>query len=99
MLSCDVALRTERPLAGLVLLPAPSSPRVSGRRSCRSAPRCASSRATACKMRLPFTVAESLRDALRAAGIDVTWVPFTGGHGIPPKALDTLGDYLGQVLG
>jgi phospholipase/carboxylesterase len=47
---------------------------------------------------LPCAVAERLRDALRAAGLDVTWVEFQGGHGIPPRVLSGLGAYLGQVL-
>ena len=43
-------------------------------------------------------VAERLRDMLREAGIDVSFVPFRGGHEIPPAVLDALGLYLHRVL-
>ena len=43
---------------------------------------------------LPFEVAEQLRDELRAAKIDVTWVPFRGGHGIPEQVVDGLAPFL-----
>ncbi len=36
---------------------------------------------------LPWDRAVQLRDALTAAGAEVDWVPFPGGHGIPAEAL------------
>lgn len=39
---------------------------------------------------LPFSDAESLRDHLTTAGLDVTFVPFRGGHAIPATVLDAL---------
>jgi phospholipase/carboxylesterase len=47
---------------------------------------------------LPFALGEGLRDTLRAAGFDVTWVPFRGGHEIPPVVLDGLGAFLARTL-
>jgi phospholipase/carboxylesterase len=37
---------------------------------------------------LPFAMAELLRDDLKAAGANVTWIEFGGGHEIPPPVLD-----------
>ena len=36
---------------------------------------------------LPFAVAEGLKDLLINAGMDVSWVPFDGEHGIAPEVL------------
>jgi phospholipase/carboxylesterase len=84
MLLCDLLLRAPRPVAGLVLL---SSSRI----ACDEWP------PPADRLRglpalishghadpdLAFTTGEALRDAVRAEGADVTWVPFEGGHEIP----------------
>jgi phospholipase/carboxylesterase len=43
---------------------------------------------------LPFSIAERLRDALRAAGLDVTFDAFHGPHTIPPATLERLGAWL-----
>jgi phospholipase/carboxylesterase len=43
---------------------------------------------------LPFRVAEDLRDKLRAASVDLTWVPFAGGHEIPWPVLSGLRAFL-----
>lgn len=95
MLACDVALRTEEPLAGLALM--------SGTLLCEEEwiPRMAHRaglRALVSHGRqdpiLPFSLAERLRDELGRAGLDVSWVPFSGGHGIAPEVLDTLGRLL-----
>jgi phospholipase/carboxylesterase len=48
---------------------------------------------------LPFTTAERLRDVLMAAGLEVTWLPFRGGHGIPPEVVEGLGAFLSRSLG
>jgi phospholipase/carboxylesterase len=99
MLSCDVALRTERPLAGLALLSGTLlaeeewAPRMPKRRSLPVF----QSHGTDDPL-LPFAVAERLRDMLREAGLEVTWVPFRGGHGIAPGVLARLGTFLQTVL-
>jgi phospholipase/carboxylesterase len=91
MLACDVALRTEIPLAGLVLF--------SGTLIAQS--EWAASASTRRGLRtvvshgqndpiLPFVAAERLRDFLSGAGLDVKWVPFRGGHEIPPSAIDAV---------
>ena len=44
---------------------------------------------------LSFGLAEALRDHARAARLDVTWVPFEGGHEIPRLVLEGLEAFLG----
>jgi phospholipase/carboxylesterase len=46
---------------------------------------------------LPFSIAEHLRDELSAAGAKVTFIPFHGGHEIPPLVLDETGKLLAQL--
>ena len=48
---------------------------------------------------LPFAISEELRDTLDAAGMPVEWVPFRGGHAIPPGVTTGLGAFLTRVLG
>jgi phospholipase/carboxylesterase len=47
---------------------------------------------------LAFTAGLALRDAAIAAGADVTWAPFEGGHEIPMVAWRTLRTWLRRVL-
>ena len=84
MLSCDLALRSTRPIAGLVLF--------SGARICHAQWRPLYSRR--CSLRvfishgrydddLSFDVAEAFQAELAVAGWEVTWLPFDGGHEVP----------------
>ncbi|HEY8042571.1 MAG TPA: hypothetical protein VIF15_22370 [Polyangiaceae bacterium] len=99
ILSCDVALRTERALAGLVLLSGTLTaseewePLVARRRGLPVF----QSHGVADPI-LPFTQAEKLRDVLRAGGAEVTWVPFRGGHEIPGPVVDALGRFTRATL-
>jgi phospholipase/carboxylesterase len=43
---------------------------------------------------LPFSIAEVLRDKLRASGAVIDFVQFVGGHEIPPVVLDSAGKLL-----
>ena len=99
MLACDVALRTDRALAGIALL--------SG--TLVAADECAplASRRRGLPVLqshgmldplLPFAYAEKLRDLLQTGGLDVTWVPFRGGHEIPDPVLRALGGWIRTVL-
>jgi phospholipase/carboxylesterase len=99
MVACDVALRTERPLAGVALLSgtlvardewAPLIPRRRGLPFFES-------HGTEDPM-LPYAQAEKLRDLLTEAGADVTWVSFRGGHTIPGTVTDALGRWMRAVL-
>lgn len=49
-------------------------------------------------MILPYSIAEILRDHLRAAGAAVEWVPFVGGHEIPRAVLAAAKQVLGNLL-
>jgi phospholipase/carboxylesterase len=99
MLSCDVALRAERSLAGLVMLSGtfiaedewrPLMPRRSGLHAFLSH--------GASDAMLPFAESERLRDALGEAGLAVTWSAFRGGHQIPGSVLDALSAFLRPLL-
>jgi phospholipase/carboxylesterase len=100
MLACDVALRTSRRLAGVVLLSGTLvardewAPLVARRHGLRVF----QSHGVADAM-LPYAQAEKLRDVLREGGADVTWVPFRGGHEIPEPVVDALGKWMHTALG
>lgn len=88
MVSCDVALHRETPPAGLALMSgtllaeaewAPRMATLSGVPIVQSHGRA--------DPLLPFSIAELLRDQLTAAGAAVEFIPFSGGHEIPPPVL------------
>jgi phospholipase/carboxylesterase len=99
MLSLDVALRSQRPLAGLVLMSGtllckpewlPLMPARRGLPVLQSHGRQ--------DMLLPFAIAEDLREHLRGAGLAVEFLPFSGGHEIPPQVLKAAEKFLQRVL-
>jgi phospholipase/carboxylesterase len=98
MLSLDVALRSELPLAGLILWSStflaqskwrPAMPSRRGLRVLQSHGRR--------DPLLPFAVATALRDELIAAGLDVSFHEFGGGHEIPPPILQATLEFLRAV--
>jgi|SoiMethySBSTD1v2_1073268.scaffolds.fasta_scaffold06936_6 phospholipase/carboxylesterase len=95
MLSCDLALRSDRPLSGLVLL---SGTLLAEDQWTALAPRRRGLEVLQSHGRddplLSFAQAERLRDLLREAGLTVRFQPFNGGHGIAPSALDALGKFV-----
>jgi phospholipase/carboxylesterase len=99
MLSCDVALRSERRLDALFLLSGtlladgewrPLMPRRRGLPVLVTHGRE--------DHLLPFAMAERLKDALSGAGLAVRWIPFRGGHEIPGAAVDAMSEMLGDVV-
>jgi phospholipase/carboxylesterase len=99
MLACDVALRMDRPLAGLVLLSStllardewvPLMPKRCGMKVFMSH----GSR----DQLLPALLAEQLRDLLTQAGLLVEWVGFHGVHEISDLVLTRLAAFLQLVL-
>ncbi|WP_447969429.1 alpha/beta hydrolase [Nitrospira sp. M1] len=99
MLACDVALRTEHPFAGLILL---SGSLIAG-----------DEWASLAKQRkglsvfqshgiddpiLSPVVAEWLRDMLKTNGVSVEWHEFRGGHEIPMNVLERLGIFIRAAL-
>jgi phospholipase/carboxylesterase len=43
---------------------------------------------------LPFALAQVLHRALAEAGLETSFLPFEGGHGIPPSVMRALGQWL-----
>jgi phospholipase/carboxylesterase len=100
MLALDTALRSTRALAGVVLL---SGTHVAADEwaACYPARRglpVFMSHGQADEI-LPFAVSEGLRDVLIAHGLPVDWVPFRGGHAIPPAVIDGVGTFLRKTIG
>jgi phospholipase/carboxylesterase len=98
MLALDVAVHREVPPAGLILLSGtllaenvwmPQMTKLAGVPVFQSHGRH--------DQLLPFEIAESLRDVLKAAGANVTWVEFPGGHEIPPRVLDGVTTLLASI--
>ena len=100
MLSCDVALRSARPLAGLVLMSGTLLAEDEWRRgmAARAGLKVLMSHGDRDPL-LPIAGAERLRDLFTTAGLDVTWRPFHGQHEIPGQVLDELSVLLGRCLG
>ena len=95
MLATDVALRTKRPLAGLVVL---SGTLIAAKEwlplmSARKDLRVFQSHGTEDPI-LPFPIAERLRHSFEEAGMQVSFTQFDGGHGIPPEVMRDLGTWL-----
>lgn len=100
MLACDVAFRTDRTLAGLVIL---SGSLIAQEEWIRLMPKrnglpVLQSHGNGDPL-LPFVLAERLRDFLTQAGLPVEWVPFAGGHEIAPPVIRKLGAFLNEVVG
>jgi phospholipase/carboxylesterase len=100
MLSLDVALHSDRAFAGLVLMSGTLiaehewAPRMAARRGLPVVQSHGERDGL-----LPFSAAERLRDLLRGAGLDVTWIPFRGQHEIPPPVVKGVSEFLRQRAG
>jgi phospholipase/carboxylesterase len=100
MLSVDVALRSDRALAGVVVM---SGALVAEPEWTPLAPKRAGLPVLQSHGQrdpiLPFLAGERLRDLLKGAGLLHTWVPFGGEHAIPPPVIDAVGAFLEKNLG
>jgi len=99
MLACDWVLRTDLPIAALVLM---SSSIISRDVWISSIPHrkglpVFQSHGTDDPL-LSCAVAQQLRDAFIAGGLEVDWNEFRGGHEIPIQVLDQLGLFLRRVF-
>jgi phospholipase/carboxylesterase len=98
MLSGEIAFQTDQPLAALVLLggttvnEAAWVERFPGRRSLPIF--IAHGRNDGV---LPFAIAERFSGKLKAAGLNVTWFPFEGGHDIPRVVVDAMNAFLARL--
>jgi phospholipase/carboxylesterase len=98
MLSGDIAFQTDQDLAGLVLLGGTTVnevgwvQRFAGRRGMPVF--IAHGRSDAV---LPFAIAERFANKLETAGLNVTWVPFDGGHEIPAPLIQRLNKFLAGI--
>jgi phospholipase/carboxylesterase len=99
MLSLDIALRSSRALAGVVLLSGThiASEEWAGRLESRRGLPVFMSHGQADAL-LPFSISERLRDALAAHGMEVEWMPFRGGHEIPESVIEGASAFLRRVL-
>ncbi len=98
MVACEVAFSSDEPLAALVIL----SGTLLGRAGWR--PHMVTRKGMPVFMShgradniLPYDLAERLHAELEAAGIDVTFVPFDGGHEIPEEVVTALGTFLARI--
>ena len=98
MLSAEIAFQTDQDLAGLVMLAGTTVneaawvERFPGRR--RMPIFIAHGRTDRV---LPFAVAERFAGKLQAAGLNVTWYPFDGGHSIPGDVVQALNSWFQQL--
>ena len=98
MLTTDLALRSDRPIAALVQLSTARItadawiPRLASRRGVRLFKSHGRS-----DRDLSFAWAESFKDELVSAGWNVEWCPFDGGHEIPLRVLRALKKFLNET--
>ena len=99
MLTVDVALHAPGRLAGLALLSGTliAAPVWQGRAEALAGVTVLQSHGTRDAL-LPFAGAERLRDFLLGAGAVVGFLPFPGGHELPPPVLEAVSDLLARAL-
>ena len=99
MTSAEIAFQTDQELAGLILLSGTTvneeawAEHFAGRR--RLPILIAHGRQDHV---LPFAIMERFQQRLKAFGSDVTWVPFDGGHEIPPLVIDAVNAFVQRVV-
>ncbi len=98
MVTCDLALRLEEPPAALL--------QWSGTLLCEDEWKARAQKRKGLRVLqshgredpiLPFENAEALRDLLTQAGLSVDFLPFSGGHTIPPGALAKAAALMGSL--
>jgi phospholipase/carboxylesterase len=98
MLATDVVLRDNRPFAGLAILSGTliAKDEWSALMPARRGLPVVQSHGRADPI-LPFSAAERLHGMLETAGLQAEFVPFNGGHAIPPPALERLATLITAV--
>jgi phospholipase/carboxylesterase len=98
MLSCDVALHSERALAGLALLSASLLNRDVWRANMPKRKQLPVLQTHGLRdPLLSHALAVELRDLLRQAGVQVEWLEFNGGHELPSPVLEALAGFIAKV--
>ena len=99
MLTCDLVMRSAFPFAGLIQLSGSLLAKQDWHPSIgkRTGLPVFQSHGTLDPI-LPYVMAERLRDELIAAGLNVQWHSFRGGHEIPEPVLSRLGGFITKVL-
>jgi phospholipase/carboxylesterase len=98
MLSAEIAFQTDQPLAGLILIggttvhEAAWVERFPGRRGLPIF--IAHGRSDGV---LPFEIADRFRTRMQAGGLDVTWVPFDGGHDLPTEVVTAMNAFIARL--
>ncbi len=95
MLTCNWALSSERPVAGLILLSGTVLRQAQWENALRhrSTLRVFQSHSPDDQV-LPFELGTRLKSMFETAGVEHTWVSFRGGHGIGPEVLGKLQQFL-----
>lgn len=98
MLATDVVLRSERTFAGLAILSGTylASSEWTPRMATKKGLKVFQSHGRGDEL-LPYSIAEKLKGAMVDAGMNVSFTPFEGGHGIPPSVMRDLGTWLSKV--
>jgi phospholipase/carboxylesterase len=100
MTSAEIAFQTDQELAGLILLGGTTvneeawAEHFAGRRHLPIF--IAHGRQDTV---LPFTTMERFAARLKAFGLDVTWYPFEGEHGIPDEVIRAMNGFVNRVAG
>lgn len=98
MIAADIAFRTDEPLAALVIL---SGTLVDEQAWVARMPRRKNLPVFIAHGRsdpvLKFDVAARLEQHMRRSGLQVTWVPFDGGHELPVKVVTALNGFLARI--
>lgn len=98
MIAADIAFRTDEPLAALVIL---SGTLVDEQAWVAGMPRRKNLPVFIAHGRsdpvLKFDVAARLEQHMRRSGLQVTWVPFDGGHELPVKVVTALNGFLARI--
>lgn len=99
MVSMDVALHDERPLAGLIQLSGTllAEPEWKPRMAKRAGLPVLQSHGRQDPL-LPFSIAQRLEALMSEAGMDNRFVGFNGGHDIPRSTLEAMQDFFDRVL-
>jgi len=97
MIAADIAFTTDEPIDALVLL----SPTIVNEAAWRAGmPRRRGLRVFISHGRrdtiLPFDASDRLGQAMRDAGLRVSWCPFDGGHDVPAEVVSALNAFLAQ---